>query len=64
MVRRFFEENAGRIDGILTDTVVLADRFKWQPSEIEALEFKEFCLYADGVREIHKREAEANKPPG
>ena len=41
----------------------MAERWKWQPSEMMDLPFDEFCLFADAVRELNKMQAEANKPP-
>lgn len=62
MVRAFFEANAGRLERILEDAVPIFERWKWTLSEVEALDWDDFCLFADAVQELNRREAEANKP--
>jgi hypothetical protein len=59
VVRRFFETNAGRISKIINDSFPIFERFHWTLEDIEALDFDDFCLIADGVTELNRRDAEA-----
>jgi hypothetical protein len=59
VVRRFFETNAGRISRILSDSFPIFERFHWTLEDVERLEFVDFCLIADGVTELNRRDAEA-----
>lgn len=35
------------------------ERWHWTMADVEALDFDEFCLLADTITEINKREAKA-----
>lgn len=59
MVRRFFEAHAERIDRILNDSFPIFERFGWTLGDVEALDWFDFMLVADGVQELNKRDAEA-----
>jgi hypothetical protein len=59
VVRRFFEANAGRISRILADSFPIFERFHWTLEDVEAIDFDDFCLIADGVQELNRRDAEA-----
>lgn len=59
MVRRFFETNAGRIERIIIDSFPIFERFHWTLEDVDNLEFTDFCMIADGVFELNKRDAEA-----
>lgn len=61
MVRRFFAENAGRIERILIDAFPIFERFHWTLEDVEAMDWGDFCLVADGVQELNRRDAEAIK---
>jgi hypothetical protein len=58
VVRRFFGENLERIKRILTDSFPIFERFHWTLEDVEALEWDDFLLIADGVRELNRRDAE------
>jgi hypothetical protein len=58
VVRRFFEAHAERIGRIIQDAFPIFERFGWTLEDVERMEFFDFCLVADGVYELNKRDAE------
>jgi hypothetical protein len=58
VVRGFFEAHADRIGRIITDAFPIFERFGWTLEDVEKLEFADFCMIADGVAELNKRDAE------
>jgi hypothetical protein len=58
VVRRFFEAHAERIGRLITDAFPIFERFGWTLEDVEKLEFDDFCMIADGVSELNKRDAE------
>jgi hypothetical protein len=58
VVRRFFGANGGRIQRILIDSFPIFERFHWTLEDVEALEWDDFCLIADGVQELNKRDVD------
>jgi hypothetical protein len=61
VVRRFFEANGERISRIIADAFPIFERFHWTLEDVDAMEFDDFVLVADGVQELNKRDAEAFK---
>jgi hypothetical protein len=59
VVRKFFGENDERIQRLIIDSFPIFERFHWTLEDIEALDFDDFCLIADGVTELNRRDAEA-----
>jgi hypothetical protein len=59
VVRRFFEANDERIGRIIADAFPIFERFGWTLGDVDDMEFFDFCLVADGVAELNKRDAEA-----
>jgi hypothetical protein len=59
VVRSFFEAHAERIERIIEDAFPIFERFKWTLEDVEAMDFFDFCLVADGVQHLNKRDAEA-----
>jgi hypothetical protein len=58
VVRKFFRENDERLGRILTDSFPIFERFHWTLEDIEALDWWDFMLIADGVQELNRRDAE------
>ena len=61
MVRGFFEAHGERINRIIPDAFPIFERFHWTLETVEAMEWDDFLLVADGVHELNKRDAEALK---
>jgi hypothetical protein len=61
MVRGFFEKHAGRLGRLLIDAFPIFERFHWTLEDVENMEWDDFCLVADGVQELNRRDAEAMK---
>ncbi|WP_316201038.1 hypothetical protein [Bradyrhizobium sp. SZCCHNS30571] len=59
MVRGFFEAHAERIGRIIEDSFPIFERFGWTLDAVEALEWDDFLLIADGVQFLNKRDQEA-----
>jgi hypothetical protein len=59
VVRGFFETHAERIGRLIQDSFPIFERFGWTLEDVERMEFFDFCLVADGVQELNKRDAEA-----
>jgi len=58
MVRRFFGENDERIQRLIIDSFPIFERFHWTLEDVEALDFSDFCLIADGVQALNRRDAD------
>jgi hypothetical protein len=40
------------------DSFPIFERFHWTLEDVEALDFTDFCMIADGVKELNRRDAE------
>jgi hypothetical protein len=61
VVRRFFEAHGERISRIIPDAFPIFERFHWTLETVEAMEWDDFLLVADGVQALNQRDAEAFK---
>lgn len=63
MVRGFFQRNEQRINDILLDCIPIFDRWHgWDlVNSIEPMDFDDFCLLADTVKEINKAEERSRR---
>ena len=55
----FLKPMLGELEQLLSDAFPIFERFGWTLGDVEDLEWVDFCMVADGVAELNRRDAEA-----
>lgn len=59
MVRGFFEAHDAGLERLKEGRALLAERWHWQPSEIDNLDFEDFLFDVEVVETLNKRDIKA-----